>query len=347
VLAIVVLNFDWSGRKDPAAPRPVAVEILPVSEISEVKAGTPDESEAAAAQAKSGPEEKKAGEKKAEGKPSTPDPEPADKPAAKPAKKQAALSPPPKPQKRRSTAPIPAKSYTQGQSSTEKTPPASHAKAKRGRPPVPPKRSEEVREAAAKQRRRRHDAPERERGNDRIARLLDAPAPETETRRASRFDPDRIAALLNRDPDAGDEPRQRRQRKPWRHPSSFEDQAAAMTPEPYGRPRYGQPAARDDRMSASEIDAFIAQVSRCWTPPVGGNGAENIVVRLHIELRENGRLARPPRVANSGPSPFFRPAADSAVRAVLQCEPYRLPPEKFSHWRDMVLNFDPRQMYGG
>ena len=39
-------------------------------------------------------------------------------------------------------------------------------------------------------------------------------------------------------------------------------------------------------------------------------------------------------------------AADSAVRAVYQCQPYELPSEKYAVWRDMILNFDPRQMYG-
>ena len=39
-------------------------------------------------------------------------------------------------------------------------------------------------------------------------------------------------------------------------------------------------------------------------------------------------------------------AADSAVRAVYQCQPYELPAEKYAVWRDMILNFDPRQMYG-
>lgn len=363
VLAVVLINFTWGGRKNPPPQQqPVAIEILSPSDVSRVKAGSPDKPEkpdVAAAQAKPEPIEKKA-----ETPPAAPDPEPARQPVEKPAKKPAALPPPPKPQAaRRGTAPIPAKSYTQGQdrpAPQEDAPPESRERPRRPPAPLPLRRPEpdpdEDREADARHRRPPpraaapdRDSPrqlsERERDNDRIADLLDRPEPEP--RRATRFDPNRIAALLNRDPDAGDEPREQRPREPWRRPSSFEDQAAGITSEPRERASYGQPTGRDDRMSASEIDAFIAQVSRCWTPPVGGIGAESIVVKLHIELREDGRLAKPPQVANSGSSPFFTPAADSAVRAVLQCEPYRMPPGKFSHWRDMLLNFDPRQMYGG
>jgi hypothetical protein len=35
------------------------------------------------------------------------------------------------------------------------------------------------------------------------------------------------------------------------------------------------------------------------------------------------------------------------MRAVMQCQPYRMPAEKYDQWRDMLLTFDPRQMYGG
>ena len=38
-------------------------------------------------------------------------------------------------------------------------------------------------------------------------------------------------------------------------------------------------------------------------------------------------------------------AADSAVRAVYQCQPYTLPSDKYALWRDMILNFDPSDMY--
>ncbi len=362
VLAVAVLNFSGGSRKDAPPPRPVAVEVLSSSDLSRLKAGTPDKPETEAAKTRPA-----GSEEKAETPPAAPDLKPADKPAGKPAKRQAAL-PPPKPKPaRRSTAPIPAVNYTHGEdnpASQETAQPEPQAKpvvaplpsnrpepgperawraaAESRRPP--PRRTETARDAQRDQPERKQDAAPDE---DRIATLLDQPEPETQRR--TRFDPNRIAALLNRDPDAGDEPREELPRKPWRRPSSFEEQASGMTPAPREEERdsYGYSSGQDDRMSANEIDAFIAQVSRCWTPPVGGLGAQNIVVKLHIELQEDGRLARPPQVANSGSSPFFTPAADSAVRAVLQCAPYRMPPEKYSLWRSMLLNFDPRQIYGG
>ena len=73
---------------------------------------------------------------------------------------------------------------------------------------------------------------------------------------------------------------------------------------------------------------------------------DQIVVKLRLKLNEDGTLVGYPIVANSGSSPFFQAAADSAVRAVYQCQPYELPKAKYALWRDMILNFDPSDMYG-
>ena len=107
----------------------------------------------------------------------------------------------------------------------------------------------------------------------------------------------------------------------------------------------GQSNGTEMTMSVNEIDALRARIAQCWSPPPGGLGAEQIVVKLRLKLNEDGTLVGYPTVANSGSSPFFQAAADSAVRAVYQCQPYTLPSDKYALWRDMILNFDPSDMY--
>jgi hypothetical protein len=52
-----------------------------------------------------------------------------------------------------------------------------------------------------------------------------------------------------------------------------------------------------------------------------------------------------PEVLNSMPHPAFAAAAQSAVRAVLACQPYDfLPIEKYDAWKDVILNFDQGRM---
>ena len=141
------------------------------------------------------------------------------------------------------------------------------------------------------------------------------------------FNTDRIAALLNKIPDAANEP------------------APVLPSEEAPSKVKGQSNGTEMTMGVNEIDALRARIAQCWSPPPGGLGAEQIVVKLRLKLNEDGTLVGYPSVANNGSSPFFQAAADSAVRAVYQCQPYALPSDKYALWRDMILNFDPSDMY--
>ncbi len=144
------------------------------------------------------------------------------------------------------------------------------------------------------------------------------------------FDPDRISALLDKRPDSG----------------ALQPAAPERKPLP-PKPAQGLAQGRDAQMTLSEIDALRARISQCWSPPTGGLGADAIKVKLRLQLDSDGMLANRPQVVNRGGSPFFLAAADSAVRAVMLCQPYQLPATKYALWKDMILNFDPREMFGG
>jgi outer membrane biosynthesis protein TonB len=154
-----------------------------------------------------------------------------------------------------------------------------------------------------------------------------AKKPAPPTAKKHDFNTDRIAALLNKIPDAADEP-------------------APVVPDDTSHKKvHGQSNGTQTTMSVNEIDALRARIAQCWSPPPGGLGAEQIVVKVRLQLNEDGTLVGYPTVANSGSSAFFQAAADSAVRAVYQCQPYTLPSDKYALWRDMILNFDPSEMY--
>ena len=302
-------------------------------------------------------------------KPEPPKPAPAKPEPPKPAEPKAAEPKPaePKPAEPKVAEPKPAepKPEPEKKVAAAKPEPLPEAKREDGHKPKPEKQAEpkpkkpepkpaEPKTAEAKP----EPQPERDTTpfRDRIADLLkhppeeqkpqpQQPAPPAQTKRD--FDPAQIQALLNRDPKAGTPAAQDGPKEPWRKPSSLQDQAAGIDQQAPPREAQGAPSGQDARMSASDIDMFRSQISRCWTPPVGGLGAEDIVVKLRIELNKDGTLVRPPTIANAGGSSFFTAAADSAMRAVFQCQPYTMPADKFTQWHDMLLNFDPRQMYGG
>ena len=146
-----------------------------------------------------------------------------------------------------------------------------------------------------------------------------------------KYSADRIAALLNKVPDS-DQP----------EPEALQPDEDAAT-----RSGPGELRGLDSRMTMTELDAFRAQIATCWSPKVGNAEARNLAVKLHLKFRRDGTLAKPPQVVSGGDRLSYRIAAEDAVRAVLQCQPYALPAEKYPVWREMVLNFDPRAMFGG
>ena len=103
-----------------------------------------------------------------------------------------------------------------------------------------------------------------------------------------------------------------------------------------------------ERMSLSEIDAFRAQIRACWSVPAGAKNAESLVVRVRVQLDPSGRpIAK--KVINRAQltDSFFLSAAESVLRAIERCQPYKMPPEKYESWREMELNFDPSKMLNG
>jgi colicin import membrane protein len=156
-----------------------------------------------------------------------------------------------------------------------------------------------------------------------------------EEKAKAQFSADRLSALLDKTPDP-------------RAPAP-----AAPQPDEPSRakgPVLGAAEGRDRTISTSDA-AFLAglmrqAVSRCWNINAGLEGVERLVVEIEVRLRPDGSLADPPKVVNSGNSPLFRDAADSALRALIACAPYRMPPDKYTGgWEHMILSFDPRDMF--
>ncbi len=110
-------------------------------------------------------------------------------------------------------------------------------------------------------------------------------------------------------------------------------------------------APYDDSMplSISEKDTIRSQFLVCWTMPAGSKDAHTLAVRIKMELQADGSVLKaaiaPDQMGRYTSEPFFRAAADSALRAVYKCSPLKnLPPDKYGSWREMELNFDPQDL---
>jgi colicin import membrane protein len=100
------------------------------------------------------------------------------------------------------------------------------------------------------------------------------------------------------------------------------------------------------KLSQSETDALRGQVQRCWNIPAGAADADNLKVSVKFKLDQSGALVGPVEIISGGGSDGVqRAAAEAARRAVARCSPYTLPAEKYDAWADVIVNFDPSEMF--
>lgn len=147
-----------------------------------------------------------------------------------------------------------------------------------------------------------------------------APAPPTE---ATEFS-DEITALLDKT-------------KPAAAPAESDKQATigAVTGSPF------------TQLSQNEIDALRARLAACWDIPPTRVDPVELRVKVKVFLGPDGQLTREPEVVEYRPTQIGQVAAESAIRAVKRCAPFTLSPEKYASWKEIVMTFDPRDMFGG
>jgi len=102
-------------------------------------------------------------------------------------------------------------------------------------------------------------------------------------------------------------------------------------------------------MTANIADALKSQIYRCWSPPMGAPDARDLVVDYALRLNQDGTVATlqltPGTQVMAASNAYTRAAAEAASRAIYQCQPYRLPADRYNVWREInPLRFDPRQM---
>lgn len=115
------------------------------------------------------------------------------------------------------------------------------------------------------------------------------------------------------------------------------------------QPRQQTASAFARQLTVSELDAIRSQIERCWNVPIGAREAGDLVVEVNVDMNPDGTVQRArliDRNGRYGSDSFYRAAADSAMRAVLnpRCSPLRLPPDKYETWKNFTLNFNPRDM---
>ena len=104
-------------------------------------------------------------------------------------------------------------------------------------------------------------------------------------------------------------------------------------------------------LTLSEEDALKAQILGCWSIPLGLPYNENLLVRIKIELKPDGSIAKTEILdharMNKPGQGFYKVLAESALRAVKLCQPLRVPTTGYERSKTITINFDAREMLGG
>jgi outer membrane biosynthesis protein TonB len=158
--------------------------------------------------------------------------------------------------------------------------------------------------------------------------------PEDKKPEEKKYDPSQFAALLKNlapqhsapSPDA-----------PQQKPQVSSARASSQPKAPLG-----------SQLTASELDLIRHQIARCWNVPAGARDAKDLVVEIKVVVDHDGTVQQATIVdqGRMGRDASFRAAAESARRAFFnpQCRPLHLPSEKYAIWKDLVVDFSPKDI---
>lgn len=102
-------------------------------------------------------------------------------------------------------------------------------------------------------------------------------------------------------------------------------------------------------LNQSEKDGLRVAVSKCWNVGSLSTDALNTTVVVGVSLAENGQpdIGSIALISSSGGSDAAaKQAYEAARRAIIRCgaRGFDLPAEKYAHWRDIEMTFNPEGM---
>ena len=147
---------------------------------------------------------------------------------------------------------------------------------------------------------------------------------------AKAFDPTDISRILNSQP-AGAPPSTGRQLSKTASRGATSGNAPKMSP-----------------TQSDALDGLLAdQFKQCWSYLGLDHG--HYIPEIKVSYAEDGSLQSEPTLLNRPSDPAARSLAESALRAVRQCNPLHIPAQFapfYEQWRSRILRFDPAEMAG-
>ena len=105
-------------------------------------------------------------------------------------------------------------------------------------------------------------------------------------------------------------------------------------------------------LSITEIQLLTNQLRSCWSAPAGAVIKKGMIVKISAKIKPNKEvLYDTVRILDTNipqSNPFYGPITESAMRTLLnpECNPLKLPENKYELWKNLTINFDHGLMKG-
>ncbi|MEV8465229.1 hypothetical protein AB0T83_00355 [Fluviibacterium sp. DFM31] len=129
-----------------------------------------------------------------------------------------------------------------------------------------------------------------------------------------------------------------------------QDPVAAALAEALGTPETEAetptaPAASGPPLTQGEREGLRVAVGQCWNFSSLGTDAAKVTVVVAMEMGLDGRPSNLRMVSyEGGGDTAAQQAYETARRAILRCQPFDLPPEKYDQWQTIEMTFNPERM---
>ena len=106
----------------------------------------------------------------------------------------------------------------------------------------------------------------------------------------------------------------------------------------------------NSQLTISEYALLVHQLASCWSPPAGAKIENWMIVSISANINKDARVFQDSvRIIDTNISkdnPFYKPITESAVRTFFnpECNPLKLPKDKYDLWKNLTINFDLRLM---
>ena len=107
--------------------------------------------------------------------------------------------------------------------------------------------------------------------------------------------------------------------------------------------------ATGQKLSPSDREALMGiikeQMERCW--PITGTQSPAVKPMVRLQLSPTGAITANPVLVNTSGDSAFQAVAESGMRAIRQCAPYRIPPrftDKYDDWKTITVRLDPSDL---